>query len=914
MKNVSKLLILMMVLFGTVATTACNEAQTDQNNDIKTEPAYSEILEMIQLVGQVEDNVESGLLLSRARDEERDTFLRYMYDLRVILYRLKANQNDPAAQNALAEITGKISALPIIRTDSAQITALLQKLEDLKGMLQIGTSLTEGELFVQKFGASFGDFSQYRVTGNVPFKLDAQFNNVNVNAFGSNAAAETWLISPAFNFDTVTDPRFSTRQAVNYLKDWKDLSVLVSNDYVTGNPNDATWTELEIEDKPAVDSRWKYVSSEEVSLEGLVSSSTVIAFRYKASADGPAAWQIDNVTILGTSEGAFTYTGLQLNDGKGDAPAPGGNNGGGSGGNNQPSDEDLKAVAAQLKAEDGLIFHDWFNRAKDDMLKGYSATSLEGDNEWLGGSRKDNNSGVLATYLSMSGFKDDSDNHDWLVTPEIDLTGTNKPYLQLVETIGFISNWDDVRVAVSTDYAADKSVEQNTWSENLVPRGDLPSSWTDYTSAGISLEAFKGKKIRIGFQYRSKLSAESVGTWRLQEILVADGEAPEPEPPAELSVLPQIEVADDAAIFHDWFNREPANMLEGYSTTSITGDQTWRSSSRKQGETVVTGLQVSGFADRETSDNADWLVSPEIDLTDAEKPFLQLFETINFIGDWNDINVVVTSEFDATKPVAENAWSENIVPRGDTFPSGWTDYKSSGISLDAYRGKKIRIGFFYQSKQGSEKIANWAIQEILVADGEAPVIEPEEPGELSVLAKLDYGSDTVYFHDWFNRIRPEMIDGYDVRSYSGAKEWAGGSSESDGSVSATYLQMSGFRDDADSNDWIVTPEIDLSEAVNPYFTLIETIDFLKDWADLQVFVTTSFDAESDFGALDWGDSLVVRPDLVPENGKASLTSEVDLTAYAGKKVRIGFRYLSKVDASARWRIEEILVANKTVED
>lgn len=127
--------------------------------------------------------------------------------------------------------------------------------------------------------------------------------------------------------------------------------------------------------------------------------------------------------------------------------------------------------------------------------------------------------GVQATASKGSGsnYKAES----WLISPEIDLTKyTTDVYLYFDHAFAYLSKDDKVSdpkehfmVKVSADDGA-------TWQDREVPKWLVPYSYFERAQSGnVSLSAFKGKKIKIAFIYKS--TTEFAPTWEITNVTVS---------------------------------------------------------------------------------------------------------------------------------------------------------------------------------------------------------------------------------------------------------------------------------------------------------------------------------------------------------------------------------------------------------
>lgn len=113
---------------------------------------------------------------------------------------------------------------------------------------------------------------------------------------GSNIACENWLISPPIDLIQGDSPILNFDNAYNY--DGPALTLYACTDYDgVSNPNvSGTWFPLS--------ATWSsggfvWVNSGDVSLEGVISANTRIAFKYEGTASNGSTWELDNIIIRG---------------------------------------------------------------------------------------------------------------------------------------------------------------------------------------------------------------------------------------------------------------------------------------------------------------------------------------------------------------------------------------------------------------------------------------------------------------------------------------------------------------------------------------------------------------------------------------------------------------------------------------
>lgn len=178
-------------------------------------------------------------------------------------------------------------------------------------------SFTTGNtLYVANFqnctGAISDGFSQFSVTGaivwgcttfgrdpNAPSSGAAFPSGVQINGFanGTNVPNIDWLISPSFDLTSTTYPLLSfwSRTAFNGLP----LQLKVSTDYVSGDPNLATWTDINGRFPLQTSNIWTL--SENINLAAFKGSNVHFAFVYTSTEEDGARWTLDDITLANSA-------------------------------------------------------------------------------------------------------------------------------------------------------------------------------------------------------------------------------------------------------------------------------------------------------------------------------------------------------------------------------------------------------------------------------------------------------------------------------------------------------------------------------------------------------------------------------------------------------------------------------------
>ncbi|PRY87131.1 T9SS-dependent choice-of-anchor J family protein [Mongoliibacter ruber] len=134
-------------------------------------------------------------------------------------------------------------------------------------------------------------------TASAPFGLQ-----INGFAAGSARLNEDWLITPAYDLTGFNIPllSFYSRVAFNGPR----LKLLISTDYVEGDPDSGNWTELE--DRFANGDQWSF--SGELDLSAYLDQSIRLAFVYSSSTEeGAARWTLDDFELRSSDQPAAPF-------------------------------------------------------------------------------------------------------------------------------------------------------------------------------------------------------------------------------------------------------------------------------------------------------------------------------------------------------------------------------------------------------------------------------------------------------------------------------------------------------------------------------------------------------------------------------------------------------------------------------
>ncbi len=148
---------------------------------------------------------------------------------------------------------------------------------------------------------------QYSVTGAQTWTYNAAFNNASMSAFsGGCQVNEDWLITPAFDLNTITSHLLTVDVQNGFLGD-NDLELLYSVDYNgSGNPNNATWVSIttitnDYFSDNSIPSNTSVAFGPFSTLQGLSGSLVYVAFKFDFLAGECATWRVAGLSLSGSS-------------------------------------------------------------------------------------------------------------------------------------------------------------------------------------------------------------------------------------------------------------------------------------------------------------------------------------------------------------------------------------------------------------------------------------------------------------------------------------------------------------------------------------------------------------------------------------------------------------------------------------
>ena len=155
------------------------------------------------------------------------------------------------------------------------------------------------------------------------------------------------------------------------------------------------------------------------------------------------------------------------------------------------------------------------------------------------------------------------------------------------------------------------------------------------------------------------------------------------------------------AVFSQTFD----SNFGSFTTFSVSGEQTWAIS--------YSTATMTGYANSTNYDNEDWLISPEIDLTNETAAGFSMSYIARYFSDINsDITLQVSTDYKTGKSPTNATWT--AVQATWTEGSDWNTFATTNLDISAYAGKKITVAIKYIST--SKKAGTLEIKSISITN------------------------------------------------------------------------------------------------------------------------------------------------------------------------------------------------------
>ncbi|MCC6724573.1 MAG: choice-of-anchor J domain-containing protein [Saprospiraceae bacterium] len=321
--------------------------------------------------------------------------------------------------------------------------------------------------------------------------------------------------------------------------------------------------------------------------------------------------------------------------------------------------------------------------------------------------------------------------------------------------------------------------------------------------------------------------------------------------------------------FETGINNDPV-QLNGWTNAAIKGSRTW------QFKEFSGNIYAQATAFNDTNGEMDiWLVSPLVEVTAAAA--VLTFETATAFYTHDGFSAVISTDFECD-PTAATWVPLNATLAGASSASN--EWIASGdIDLAALIGQKVAIGFHYVGSGPSGQTGTFRVDNVKLGTGGGntggndPCQNGNPPlvvGTLSEDFSTGSNNTDIALTGWTNAVE------------TGSRRWQAKLFSGN-----TYVQATAFNDtNPEMACWLVTPLLDIT---GPKTLTFETAKAFWTHDGLTVWISTDFNCDplsatwEEISTATIAGSPNVDHEWIP-------SGDIDLSAFIGKKVAIGFKY------------------------
>ena len=417
------------------------------------------------------------------------------------------------ANDSLPQGTGNVVAIASLYNQTWQLLIRSAKELEFENYNPNGEDGVMTLPYYQSFASNFGTYSTYDVTGSQSWTID--YSTAKMAGFENNTnyANEDWLISSPVSFAGTDGVSLTMTYIARYFSNLdSDITLQVSSDYQSGDPNEATWKQVPASWVSGSD--WNTFAQTTVDLSEFAGQKVRVAVKYVSS---------------NAKAGTIEVQSIAIQAGSGPTPPPGPNPGG----------EVQSLPYSQSFASD---------------FGTYLTKDVLGAQSW----EIDFSTAKMTGYVKPDYFA----NEDWLISSPVDLSGVNGAKMTMSYIGRYFTNINqEVTVWVASDYVWDSDPATANWVQVPATLSE-GSDWNNFLTAEISLGQFVGGTVNVAVKYTS--TNQKAGTIEIQSILIeesGDGPTPPPGPGGEVQSMP--------------YSQDFETDFGTYITKDVLGAQSW---------------------------------------------------------------------------------------------------------------------------------------------------------------------------------------------------------------------------------------------------------------------------------------------------------------------------------------------------
>ena len=422
------------------------------------------------------------------------------------------------ANDSLPQGTGNLTAIATVYNSTWQL--LLRT----AGELEFDGYVPGGDAdlpYYQDFASSFGTYTTYDVAGAQSWEIDYSTAKMTGYANSTNYENEDWLISRRFSLENVSSASMTMTYIARYFNNVNnDITVWVSSEYTSGDPNSVNWTQV-----PATwteGSNWTDFVSTTLDLSQFAGQKVCVAVKYLS----------DNVKA-----GTIEVQSILIQEGSGPTPPPGPGTGGEV--QNMPYTQNFASEFGTYMTYDVLGPQSW--------EIDYSTAKMTG-------------------YVSSSYYA----NEDWLISSPVAITGVSDAKMTMAYIGRYFNNINnEVTIWASTNYVWGSDPSMAGWTQvpTVLVEG---SNWSDFIATEISLSDYVGQTVTFAVKYISTDS--KAGTMEIQSITIEEGSGvtpPTPPTPGHGEGSGTLEDPYNVAAGIGLQSEEPIAWVHGYIVGAV---------------------------------------------------------------------------------------------------------------------------------------------------------------------------------------------------------------------------------------------------------------------------------------------------------------------------------------------------------
>ena len=421
------------------------------------------------------------------------------------------------ANDSLPQGVGNLTAIATVYNSTWQLIIRSARELEFDGYVPGGANDLP---YCEFFASSFGSYTTYDVKGAQHWEIDYSTAKMTGYENSTNYENEDWLISAKFSLENVSSASMTVSYIARYFNNVnEDVTVWVSSDYTSGDPNSANWEQI-----PATwveGSNWNDFASTTLDLSQFVGKKVCVAVKYRSDSNKAGTIEVQSICIQ---------------EGSGPTPPPGPGTGG-----------ELQTMP--------------YTQSFTEEFGTYMTYDVLGPQSWM----------IDYHTAKMTGYSGGSNaNEDWLISSPVAVTNVSEAKVSVTYSAQY-QNADngDVSLQVSTDYVYGNDPYSATWI-NMQTTYPNTSNFNDFQTIETSLNEFIGQNVTVAIKYTS--TASQSRTIEIQSITVQEGAGVTPPTPPTPGEGEGSGTADDpynVAAGIGLQSEEPIAWVHGYIVGAV---------------------------------------------------------------------------------------------------------------------------------------------------------------------------------------------------------------------------------------------------------------------------------------------------------------------------------------------------------